>query len=141
MNKNELIKEAKQCKTQEELIELASKNNINLNNEEANKIMSIILNDGEISDDELENTTGGGCTTTTYNSGSTPKFNVGDLVYTEQYNSVPGTVMEVLAKSEYSSDYYEGEAFAYKVKIHRGYLFHVEGEIITYYEPELCKTK
>lgn len=77
MKNKELIKEAKQCKSQEELIELASKNKINLTKEDSYKIYFAINSNGELSDDELENTTGGNCAFgKEYNSGSTPKYDV-----------------------------------------------------------------
>lgn len=74
MNKNEIIKEAKSCKTKEELKELASKNNIELSEEEINLCFN---KSKEVSDDELDNVGGGiSCD----QSDDTPKYKVGDIV-------------------------------------------------------------
>lgn len=116
MNKNKLIKEAKNCKTQEELIELASKNNINLNNEEANSIYSTLSKTGELSDNELENTNGGSPCGDLYNSESTPKYKVDDIV---KWNEIRAVILNVHEKVSYGdnwTDYY-GEAYCYDIRI------------------------
>ncbi len=60
MNKNELIKMAKACKSVEEFIALAKDNNIELSEEKANEYFKKLNGDnGEIVDEELENVAGG----------------------------------------------------------------------------------
>ncbi len=58
---NELITKAKECKSVEELLELAKENNIEMTAEEAEAKFAELNNDGELSDDEIENAAGGAC--------------------------------------------------------------------------------
>lgn len=112
----ELLNEAKNCKSEEELIELASKNNINLTNEEAHSIYSTLSKSGELSDNELENTNGGSPCGDLYNSGSTPKYKVDDIL-TYEGNKV--RVVQVLNNETYGNSWtsYYGNAFSYIVEI------------------------
>ena len=63
MDKN-LILKAKEAKSVEELIALAKENGIELNEEDAKMYFEQLnAKKGELSDDELENVSGGGCHT------------------------------------------------------------------------------
>lgn len=73
----ELIEKAKQAKTVEELSGLAKAENIELSADEAARIFAKLNENGELSDEELDNVSGGGCGT----SGKYPKFEVGQTVY------------------------------------------------------------
>ena len=58
----ELLAKAKEAKTVEELMALAKGNNIELTEEKVNEYFSKLHSEtGEISDDELDNVSGGGC--------------------------------------------------------------------------------
>ena len=58
----ELLAKAKEAKTIEELMALAKENNIELTEEKVNEYFSKLHSEtGEISDDELDNVSGGGC--------------------------------------------------------------------------------
>lgn len=61
MNSKELISKAKSCKTKEELLDLARSENVELSDKEVENIMSSFKSEGQLSDDELENVTGGTC--------------------------------------------------------------------------------
>ncbi len=58
---NELISKAKECKSVEELFELAKENNIEMTAEEAKAKFAELHNEGELSDDELDSAAGGAC--------------------------------------------------------------------------------
>ena len=73
----ELIEKAIQAKTAEELIEMAKTENIELSAEEAAKALAELHKAGELSDEELDNVSGG-CGRDYEPSGETPKFHVGD---------------------------------------------------------------
>ena len=61
MNK-ELFEKVKSAKSAEELLTLAKENNIEMTVEDATKIFSKLNSpDSELSDDELDNVSGGGC--------------------------------------------------------------------------------
>ena len=55
----ELLEKAKQAKTAEELLELAKTENINFTAEEAAKAFAELNKSGELSDEELDNVSGG----------------------------------------------------------------------------------
>ena len=58
----ELLAKAKEAKTPEELLALAKENGIEMTAEEAQKIFAQLHSQtGELSDDELDNVSGGGC--------------------------------------------------------------------------------
>ncbi len=57
----ELIAKAKECKTAQELLNLAEENGIEINEEQANSLFAQLNKTGEISEEELENTAGGKC--------------------------------------------------------------------------------
>ena len=73
----ELLEKAKTAKTAEELIEMAKAENIELNAEEAAQAFAKMNKNGELSDEELDNVSGG-CGRDYEPSGETPKFHVGD---------------------------------------------------------------
>ncbi|MGN1136926.1 MAG: hypothetical protein ACI4SF_11975 [Oscillospiraceae bacterium] len=105
--KKELLEKAKQAKTAEELLALAKAENIELT-EEAAKAFAKLNKNGELSDEELDNVSGGGC------GGSTPKFKVNDRVSHKGSGGkdVCGTVVRV-ERSRYYYIYYvvdDGEA-------------------------------
>ena len=57
----ELIEKAKQAKSAEELLALAKENNIELTEDEAKEYFEWLNKQGELSDEELDNVSGGGC--------------------------------------------------------------------------------
>ncbi len=63
----ELMEHLKNVKTVEELMMLASEHGISINKEEAAVYFNKYCAIGEISDDELESVTGGGCTAADHN--------------------------------------------------------------------------
>ena len=73
----ELLKKAKTAKTAEELLAMAKAENIELTEEEAAKAFEELNKNGELSDEELDNVSGG-CGRDYEPSGETPKFHVGD---------------------------------------------------------------
>ena len=56
-----LLKKLKNVKSIDELIESASKEGINLSQKEADKYFNLLSRKGEMSDDELDNVSGGVC--------------------------------------------------------------------------------
>ena len=63
----ELLAKANEAKTPEELLALAKENGIEMTAEEAQKIFAQLHSQsGELSDDELDNVSGGGCGPTYY---------------------------------------------------------------------------
>lgn len=61
---HEMIEKAKQAKTTEELLVLAKENGMEMTEEEAKAYFEQLHpTTGELSDDELDNVSGGGCTT------------------------------------------------------------------------------
>ena len=76
----ELLEKAKTAKTAEELIEMAKAENIELSAEQAAKAFAELHKAGELSDEELDNVSGG-CSPS-----APPKYHVGDYVkYYYQY--------------------------------------------------------
>ena len=73
----ELIEKAKTAKSAEELLAMAKAENIELNAEEAAQALAKMNKNGELSDEELDNVSGG-CGRDYEPSGETPKFHVGD---------------------------------------------------------------
>ncbi|MGN0619861.1 MAG: Nif11-like leader peptide family RiPP precursor [Ruminiclostridium sp.] len=70
----ELLEKAKTAKSAEELLEMAKAENIDITEEEAAKAFAELNKTGELSDEELDNVSGGGC------GGIAPKFNINDRV-------------------------------------------------------------
>ena len=87
----ELLEKAKQAKTAEELLELAKTENINFTAEEAAKAFAELNKSGELSDEELNNVSGG-C-----GSGDEPLFTVGQWVYVRATNAA-ALILENLGK-------------------------------------------
>ena len=80
----ELLEKAKTAKSAEELLEMAKAEKIELTEEEASKVFAELHKMGELSDEELDNVSGG-CAGP-YQSGDTPLFNSGDRVkYRKKY--------------------------------------------------------
>ena len=73
----ELLEKAKTAKTAEELLAMAKAENIELTEEQAKEYFATIHASGELSDEELDNVSGG-CGRDYEPSGETPKFHVGD---------------------------------------------------------------
>ena len=73
----ELLEKAKTAKSAEELLEMAKAENIELSAEQAAKAFAELNKTGELSDEELDNVSGG-CGRDYEPSGETPKFHVGD---------------------------------------------------------------
>ena len=73
----ELIEKAKTAKSAEELLAMAKAENIELTEEQAAKAFAELNKTGELSDEELDNVSGG-CGRDYEPSGETPKFHVGD---------------------------------------------------------------
>lgn len=61
MTHEELMSKARKAADVEELLELAKSENIELTEEKAKKLFAELHAEGEISDDELDNVAGGGC--------------------------------------------------------------------------------
>ena len=61
MISKELIEKAKKCASKEELLELAKSENIELSEADLNNLFVSICPSKELSDEELENVTGGTC--------------------------------------------------------------------------------
>ena len=76
----ELIEKAKQAKSVEELLALAKENGMEMTEEQATAYYAQLSpKSGELSDEELDNVSGGGCGDP--ETPGEPKFNVGDRVY------------------------------------------------------------
>ena len=88
---NEMIEKAKTAKSAEELLELAKAENINFTAEEAAKAFAELNKTGELSDEELDNVSGG-C-----GSGDEPLFAVGQWVYVRATNAA-ALILENLGK-------------------------------------------
>lgn len=82
MNKNakELIELAKDAKSIEEVKSLGKEKGFDLSDEEAHKIYEYANKNGELTEDELDNVTGGGCA----DGGDSPRYSVGQEVYFKQ---------------------------------------------------------
>ena len=87
----ELFEKEKQAKTAEELLEMAKAENIELSAEQAAKAFAELNKAGELSDEELDNVSGG-C-----GSGDEPLFAVGQWVYVRATNAA-ALILENLGK-------------------------------------------
>ena len=110
----ELIETAKTAKSAEELLELAKTENINFTAEEAAKAFDGLNKNGELSDEELDNVSGG-C-----GSGDEPLFAVGQWVYVRATNAA-ALILENLGKQ--GSVFPE---FKYKIEVNETGHFIVE---------------
>ncbi|MGN1099253.1 MAG: hypothetical protein ACI4S9_02825 [Christensenellales bacterium] len=87
----ELLEKAKTAKSAKELLALAKAENIELTAEEAAKYFAELNTTGELSDEELDNVSGG-C-----GSGDEPLFTVGQWVYVRATNAA-ALILENLGK-------------------------------------------
>ena len=87
----ELLEKAKTAKSAEELLEMAKAENIELSAEQAKEYFATIHASGELSDEELDNVSGG-C-----GSGDEPLFAVGQWVYVRATNAA-ALILENLGK-------------------------------------------
>lgn len=128
----ELLEKAKTVKTAEELLALAKNEGIELTAEQAAKVFAELNKTGELSDEELDNVTGG-C------GGRTPKFSVNDRVSHKGSDGkeVCGTVVRV-GEEKYYYVYYvvdDGEAAENAYDASELTLVGVVGG-----DPEICKS-
>lgn len=110
----ELLEKAKTAKSAEELIEMAKEENIELTVEQAAKAFAELNKSGELSDEELDNVSGG-C-----GSGDEPLFAVGQWVYVRATNAA-ALILENLGKQ--GSVFPE---FKYKIEVNDTGRFIVE---------------
>lgn len=101
----ELIEKAKIAKTAEELLEMAKEESIEMSAEQAAEYFVMIHASGELSDEELDNVSGG-C-----GSGDEPLFTVGQWVYVRATNAA-ALILENLGKQ--GSTFPE---FKYKIEV------------------------
>ena len=87
----ELIEKAKTAKTAEELLEMAKEESVEMSAEQAAEYFVTIHASGELSDEELDNVSGG-C-----GSGDEPLFTVGQWVYVRATNAA-ALILENLGK-------------------------------------------
>lgn len=92
----ELLEKEKRAKSAEELIEMAKAENIELSAEQAAKALAQLNRNGELSDEELDNVSGG-C------GGRPPKFSVNDRVSHKGSDgkAVYGTVVRIASELDY----------------------------------------
>ena len=92
----ELLEKEKRAKSAEELIEMAKAENIELSAEQAAKTLAQLNRNGELSDEELDNVSGG-C------GGRPPKFSVNDRVSHKGSDgkAVYGTVVRIASELDY----------------------------------------
>lgn len=93
----ELIEKAKTAKTAEELLEMAKEESIEMSAEQAAEYFATIHASGELSDEELDNVSGG-C-----GSGDEPLFTVGQWVYVRATNAA-ALILENLGNCELSDE-------------------------------------
>ena len=101
----ELIEKAKTAKTAEELLEMAKEESVEMSAEQAAEYFVTIHASGELSDEELDNVSGG-C-----GSGDEPLFTVGQWVYVRATNAA-ALILENLGKQ--GSTFPE---FKYKIEV------------------------
>ena len=101
----ELIEKAKTAKTAEELLAMAKAEGFELPEGEAKTVFSKLNKTGELSDEELNNVSGGG------GSGDEPLFAVGQWVYVRATNAA-ALILENLGKQ--GSTFPE---FKYKIEV------------------------
>lgn len=75
----ELLEKARTANSAEELLTMAKAESVELTTEEAVQAFAKLNKNGELSDEELDNVSGGGCGDP--ETPGEPKFNVGDRVY------------------------------------------------------------
>lgn len=87
----ELIKKAKSAQSVEEIKEIAKENHLEISDKEAQIVFGKFHSDEELSEEELDNVSGGQCVPES--SGMTPKYKVGDEV---RYVNCPAVSMTVV---------------------------------------------
>lgn len=110
MDKEELLKNIKNCKSQDQVKKLLDSSDI------------------ELSDEELDSVSGGWDLGVSYNSGEFPSFCQGQIVHCMN-NRVQ--ILKVLDKKDYGNsgtDYY-GNAFFYKIEFLESGLANKKGDI------------
>ena len=109
----ELLEKAKTAKSAEELLAMSKAEGFELPEGEAKTVFSKLNKTGELSDEELDNVSGGGCR----DSGDTPKFSVGQNVY-EYANrgSYPVTVTYVSSEKTDCGGIITSNVFTYSVQ-------------------------
>lgn len=124
----EMMEKAKTAKSMQELLEMAKAENIELSAEEAEKAFEKLNKSGELSDDELDNVSGG-C----YESGDTPKFSVGQHVgVCAGRGHAPARILSVSDKKH--DGWCRNEQWIYSIKFDQG------GEVRNdVYEDEIIK--
>lgn len=75
----ELLEKARTANSAEELLAMAKAESVELTTEKAVQAFAKLNKNGELSDEELDNVSGGGCGDP--ETPGEPKFNVGDRVY------------------------------------------------------------
>ena len=109
---NEIIEKVKTAKSAEELLAMAKAENIELSAEQAAQAFVQLNKNGKLSDEELDNVTGG-CG---YQSGEKPKFAAGDRVYWYECGEKRyGIITEVFPKSPHF-----GNQFPYGIFTDKG---------------------
>ena len=110
----ELLEKAKTAKTAEDLLDMARKENIDMTEKEAAKAFADLHKSGEMSDDELDNVSGGGCGG---DDNSSPDgraksesavvfmYTVGQTVNVIGWSINEGTIKETIAKKVKGSYY------------------------------------
>ena len=114
----ELLAKAKEAKTVEEFMALAKENNIELTEEKAKEYFSKLHSEtGEISDDELDNVSGGGCGGGYVDGRPHPRFSVGESVL---YVCGWLGANRITASAKVVKRNYENDGWYYTLKIHDG---------------------
>lgn len=136
--KKELIEKIKECNNKNELDNLLKENNIVLKEEELNKYYSLI-NEKEISDNELDSVSGGCGEFDRKDSGSTPKFSVGEKVTVENRGEAIITYVSPFKKEFKDDNGKTYNVFTYKCNFKNGSLIDCEFPeyaIIEYVAPD-----
>ena len=108
----ELLGKAKTAKSAEELLAMAKAEHIEMTSEQAAKAFTELNKTGELSDEELDNVSGGGCGGS--DTTGKRKFNVGDNVLVNKY--YPAVVLS------YRKSYYDGKPYyLYDVRYEKPY--------------------
>lgn len=137
----EKIREAKDA---DELIDLARNEGIDLSKQQANEIYDYVnAKQGEISDEELDNVTGGGCSLPP-DSGATPLFKVGQIVYYSEVldgKHALRVIIDKVSSSRVKDHWINGTRSYWEYEVHG-----IDGKMIygnkrTCYEPCLSLTK
>lgn len=109
----ELLEKAKSAKTAEELLKLAKAEGVELSAEQAAQAFAEMNKAGEISDAELENASGGGCS----DSGDTPKFYLGQRVWKHANRGCyPVTITYVSTTKKSCGGIIRSDVFTYSVQ-------------------------